>query len=142
IISSGRLVNDGMGIFVAKKLLKQMIAHGQHIQEARVLIMGLTFKENCPDIRNTKVVDIYYELKDFGIQVDVYDPWAAAQTVEEEYGITLLTGLEGRHYDGIIVAVAHQQFFTLDIDSLKREPTSVVFDIKSVFAKDLVDIRL
>lgn len=142
IISSGRLVNDGMGVFVAKKLLKRMITNGQHIQQARVLIMGLTFKENCPDTRNTKVVDIYYELNDFGIQVDVYDPWASAQAVEDEYGISLLPTLKGQTYDGIIVAVAHRQFMTLDINALKRESSSIVFDIKSVFDKSLVDIRL
>ncbi len=142
VISSGRLVNDGMGVFVAKKLLKRMITNGQHIQQARVLIMGLTFKENCPDTRNTKVVDIYHELNDFGIQVDVYDPWASAQAVEDEYGISLLPTLDGQAYDGIVIAVAHRQFVTLDINALKREPSSIVFDIKSVFDKSLVDIRL
>lgn len=142
VISSGRLVNDGMGVFIAKKVLKQLIANGQPIQKSQILILGLTFKENCPDTRNTKVVDIYHELKDFGLQVDIYDPWASAQAAHDDYGISLLQTLAGHSYDGIIIAVAHRQFLALDIQSLKREPGSVVFDIKSIFERDLVDLRL
>ncbi|WP_020601218.1 nucleotide sugar dehydrogenase [Spirosoma panaciterrae] len=142
VIASGRLVNDGMGMFVAKKILKRLIANGLQIQSSRVLILGVTFKENCPDTRNTKVVDIYHELIDFGIGVDVYDPWASPQDVQEEYGIELADTIEGQQYDGIILAVAHRQFFELNIDGLKRDAKSIVFDVKSIFDKKLVDIRL
>ncbi|MCC5612860.1 nucleotide sugar dehydrogenase [Nostoc sp. CHAB 5834] len=142
VISSGRLVNDGMGMFVAKKVLKRLIANGLLIQESKVLILGFTFKENCPDSRNTKVADIYHELKDFGLQVDIHDPWASAPEVFAEHGIPLLTTLIGHRYDAIIVAVAHQQFFALDINALKKNQNSIVFDIKSILDKELVDIRL
>ncbi len=141
VISSGRLVNDGMGPFVAKKLLKSLISNGLILQSGRVLILGITFKENCPDIRNTKVVDVYHELKDFGIQVDVYDPWAMADEVYHEYKIELLDTLQGKVYDGIIVAVAHREFLEFSIDKLKRDSNSIVFDIKSIFDKNLVDLR-
>ncbi len=142
VISSGRLVNDGMGIFIAKKILKRLIANGLLIQKSRVLILGFTFKEDCPDIRNTKVIDIYRELKDFGIDVDVYDPWASAHEVQVEYDINLATELPIQKYDGIILAVAHKQFFELDIASLKKDDKSIVFDVKSIFDRSLVDIRL
>lgn len=142
VISSGRLVNDGMGVFIAKKALKRLIANGQYLQDARVLLLGLTFKENCPDTRNTKVIDIYSELTDFGLQVDVHDPWASPEAVKADYGIDLLPALNGHTYDCIIAAVAHDQFLTLDITTLKRLPQSIVFDIKSVFKKEFVDFRL
>lgn len=142
VISSGRIVNDGMGPFVAKKLLKALIANGQILQSSRVLILGVTFKENCPDIRNTKVVDVYRELRDFGLQVDIYDPWAVPDEVYHEYGVKLMDILEGKTYDGIILAVAHREFLTLEIDKHKRDRNSVVFDIKAIFDKDRVDLRL
>ncbi|GAB3693618.1 Vi polysaccharide biosynthesis UDP-N-acetylglucosamine C-6 dehydrogenase TviB [Spirosoma flavus] len=142
VISSGRLVNDRMGVFVAKKILKQLIANGVQIQQSNVLLLGFTFKENCPDTRNTKVIDIYHELKDFGIAVDVYDPWASACAVYEEYGIELLSEIGKNQYDGVIITVAHQQFFDLQIRNLKKNDKSIVFDIKSIFDRDLVDIRL
>jgi UDP-N-acetyl-D-galactosamine dehydrogenase len=142
VIASGRLVNDSMGVFVAKKILKKLIANGLQIQQSTVLILGLTFKENCPDIRNTKVVDIYYELTDFGINVDVHDPWASADEVKQEYGIELLNSLDTKKYDGIILAVAHKQFMTLDVKGLKKDDKSVLFDVKSIIDRNLVDIRL
>lgn len=142
VISSGRLVNDSMGIFVAKKILKKLIANGLALQTSRILLLGFTFKENCPDTRNTKVVDIYHELRDFGIAVDVYDPWANPQDVQHEYGVTLTPALTPHAYDGIVVGVAHQQFLTLDLSLLKKDEHSVVFDIKSIFDKNLVDMRL
>ncbi len=142
VIASGRLVNDSMGLFVAKKILKRLIANGLQIQASRILILGITFKENCPDTRNTKVTDIYDELTDFGIGVDVYDPWANAEAVKEEYGIDLLESLAHRQYDGIILAVAHKQFLTLDINGLKKDENSVLFDVKSVVDRRFVDIRL
>lgn len=142
VISSGRLVNDSMGTFVAKKVLKKLIANGLQLQTSNILILGFTFKENCPDIRNTKVVDIYRELQDFGIEVDVYDPWANADDVQEEYGVVLTPSIAQRTYDGIVVAVAHQQFLALDLSLLKKDNYSVVFDIKSIFDKKMVNMRL
>lgn len=142
VIASGRLVNDSMGVFVAKKVLKRLIANGLQIQLSRVLILGITFKENCPDTRNTKVVDIYYELTDFGISVDVYDPWADTEEVQATHGISLLTDLGTQTYDGIILAVAHQQFLNLDINGLKKDDKSILFDVKSIIDRSLVDIRL
>ncbi|TAG24534.1 MAG: nucleotide sugar dehydrogenase [Cytophagia bacterium] len=142
VISSGRLVNDSMGPFVAKKVLKKLIANGLLLQTCRVLILGITFKENCPDTRNTKVVDIFSELKDFGLQVDIYDPWADPLTVEHEYGISMATSFHPQGYDAIIVAVAHHQFLNLVPSDLKRDTHSIVFDLKSVFDKEMVDMRL
>jgi len=141
VISSGRLINDGMGSFIAKKLMKAMIARGLLLQTSRILILGITFKENCPDIRNTKVVDVYRELRDFGLAVDVYDPWAAPEQVQHEYGVPLLENLDGRRYDGIIVAVAHREFLDLPIGNYRKDDTSVIFDIKSIYDKSQVDLR-
>lgn len=142
VILSGRSINDGMGQFIAKKILKRLIGNGLNMQQCRILILGLTFKENCPDIRNTKVIDVYRELQEFGLTVDVHDPWACATEVENEYGIVLQQTLIPRQYDGIIISVAHQQFLTLDIAALKRQENSIVFDVKSIFGKEQVDIRL
>ncbi|WP_394993597.1 nucleotide sugar dehydrogenase [Emticicia sp.] len=142
VISSGRLVNDAMGGFVAKKILKKLIANGLQLQSCRILILGVTFKENCPDIRNTKVMDIYHELIDFGLEVEVCDPWANPLEVHDEFDIQLIDTLNLKTYDGIIVAVAHNQFLSLDLKSLKKDIHSVVFDIKSIFDKKMVDIRL
>lgn len=141
VISSGRLVNDAMGAFIAKKLMKAMIARGLNLQKGRILILGITFKENCPDIRNTKVVDVYRELQDFGLSVDVYDPWANAEEVQREYGVKLTESIEGKQYDGIILAVAHREFFSLPIEDYRKDETSVIFDIKSIYDKDRVDLR-
>ncbi len=141
VISSGRLVNDGMGAFVAKKLIKAMIARGVTLQSSRVLILGVTFKENCPDIRNTKVVDVYRELRDFGLPVDVYDPWAIAEEVQHEYGLTLTENIDEGRYDGIILAVAHREFFSLPIENYRKDETSIIFDTKSIFDRKLVDLR-
>jgi len=142
VISSGRLVNDGMGAFVAKKLLKRLIANGLNLQSCRILILGITFKENCPDIRNTKVVDIYQELQDFGMEVNVHDPWAQPSEVEHEYGISVLSSPYEYTYDAIVVAVAHTQFLTIDLSRLKKDSSAIVFDLKSIFDKNLVDLRL
>lgn len=142
VILSGRVINDGMGMFVAKKLIKRLIANGIQIQSSKVLILGFTFKENCPDTRNTKVIDIYNELRDFGIIVDVHDPWASVKDVKREYGIELIKEISNNQYDGIILAVAHKQFLALDSDILKKNEKSVVFDVKSILDKKLVDIRL
>jgi UDP-N-acetyl-D-glucosamine/UDP-N-acetyl-D-galactosamine dehydrogenase len=142
VIASGRLVNDQMGAFVAKKLLKRLIASNLILQLSRVLILGITFKENCPDTRNTKIIDIYNELVDFGLEVDVHDPWASPKQVQEEFGITLVEDPAARKYDGIIVAVAHDQFRTLPVSEYKKTSASVIFDIKSIYERSLVDLRL
>lgn len=145
VISSGRRVNDQMGQFVAEKVVKLMIDKEQCIKKSKVLVLGITFKENCPDIRNTKVVDVVNALKDFGCKVDVCDPWANTEEVKEEFGIDLLTKtnqLLGSHYDAIIQAVAHHEFRELDIKALKNGYGTVVYDIKAEWNKELVDGRL
>ncbi len=142
VILSGRTVNNEMGRFVAQKTVKLMIRRGIKVVDSRVLILGLTFKENCPDTRNTKVVDVIDELKDFGIKVDVYDPYALREEVREEYGITLLETLpDVKQYDAIILTVAHDAFKKIDFSFTLTRPT-VLFDVKSVLDKSLVDGRL
>jgi UDP-N-acetyl-D-galactosamine dehydrogenase len=140
VILSGRRVNDNMGIFVANKLVKLLINKGQKIAGAKTLMLGITFKENCPDIRNSRVVDIYKELVDFGMEVDVYDPWANAAEVKHEHGIDLVTKLASS-YQAIVLTVAHTEFLDLPFASLKAE-NGVIFDIKSILSKDLADARL
>ncbi|MFM1770991.1 MAG: hypothetical protein RLZZ71_133 [Bacteroidota bacterium] len=141
VILSGRRVNDGMGAFVANKMIKLMIAKGLAIKNARVLIMGITFKENCPDIRNTKIVDIRKELIEFGCSVDVIDPWANTDEVFEEYGFHLLneSKLELNSYSGIVLGVAHESFRHLKL--VKNESTAI-YDVKGMLEANLVDGKL
>jgi len=141
VILSGRQVNDNMGVFIANKLVKLLIKNKVQVSGSRVLILGVTFKENCPDVRNTKVVDIVRELKDFGAEVDVYDPEADEQILLTVHEQALIHNLEDT-YDGIIVAVAHDVFKTIDINSLKKTDNSVVYDIKSLFNREDVTARL
>ena len=140
VILSGRRVNDNMGLFVANKLVKLLIQKGKKIGGAKTLMLGITFKENCPDIRNSRVVDIYRELTDFGMEVDVYDPWANKAEVKKEHGIDLVSEL-ATTYDAIVLTVAHQEFLNLPFASLKAE-NGLIFDIKSVLDRTLVDARL
>ncbi|MGM9512487.1 nucleotide sugar dehydrogenase [Larkinella sp. GY13] len=140
VILSGRRINDNMGVFVASKLVKLMIRKGHTINGSRVLLLGITFKENCPDIRNSRVIDIYRELVEYGIQVEVHDPWANADEVEKEYGFRLISQPDGR-YDGIVMAVAHEPFRELDYPALQNEKT-VIYDLKGLLEKDKVDSRL
>ncbi len=140
VILSGRRVNDNMGLFVANKLVKLLIQKGKKIGGAKTLMLGITFKENCPDIRNSRVVDIYRELTDFGMEVDVYDPWANKAEVKKEHGIDLVSEL-ATTYDAIVLTVAHQEFLNLPFASLKAE-NGIIFDIKSVLDRALVDARL
>ena len=140
VILSGRRVNDNMGIFVANKLVKLLINKGQKIAGAKTLMLGITFKENCPDIRNSRVVDIYKELVDFGMDVDVYDPWANAAEEKHEHGIELVSKLADK-YQAIVLTVAHNEFLDLPFAALKAE-NGVIFDIKSILSKDLADARL
>jgi UDP-N-acetyl-D-galactosamine dehydrogenase len=141
IILAGRRLNDSMGFRVAGEVVKLMIKKGHRIEGSRVLMMGITFKENCPDIRNSRVIDVIDELKSFGCKVDVYDPWADAKEVKHEYGIDLLPSINSKDYDGVVVAVAHNEFKEMDISSL-RNGTGVLFDIKAIVDKKLVDGRL
>jgi UDP-N-acetyl-D-galactosamine dehydrogenase len=141
VILSGRRVNDYMGMFVANKVIKMMITKGHTIKNAEVLILGVTFKENCPDIRNTRVVDIYHEFKQFGCAVDVYDPWADQAEVQHEYGISILNDKPKRKYHAIILAVAHDEFRELDLASLKSAGC-IVYDTKAFIERSNTDGRL
>lgn len=142
VILSGRRVNDNMGAFVADKVVKLMIRKDHKIKGAKALIMGLTFKENCPDVRNTRVVDIYHELASFGLDVDIYDPWANADEVIAAYGLTCHSELpEESLYDAIIIAVAHDKFLTIDFNKIKNN-NGVIFDTKACLDRALVDARL
>lgn len=145
VILSGRRVNDNMGVFVANKVVKLMIKKGHTISGSRVLILGITFKENCPDIRNSQVIDIYDELKQFSIQADIYDPHASYDQVKDQHGIELVgaeafTGARGA-YNAIILAVAHSQFSDIDLTNI-ISPSTVVFDTKAILNRDIVDSRL
>lgn len=141
VILSGRRVNDNMGHFVANKVIKMMIHKGIRINGSKVLLLGFTFKENCPDIRNTRVIDIYREFGEFGVNTTLYDPWADPEEVRHEYGVELLSTLPEERYDGIVLAVSHDQFADLDLAKLKK-PENVVFDIKSFLDPAMVDARL
>lgn len=141
VILSGRRVNDNMGMFVANKLVKLLIAKNYVISKSRVLVLGITFKEDCPDIRNSKVIDIVKELEQFKINVDVFDPHADKHEVEEEYGIKLLDGIY-KTYDGIVLAVSHQEFLKIELEKLKSHSTSVIFDTKAFLDRSLIDARL
>ncbi|MCX2485225.1 nucleotide sugar dehydrogenase [Pedobacter sp. MR2016-24] len=141
VILSGRNVNENMGIFVANKVVKMMIAREDKVKGDKVLILGFAFKENCPDIRNTRVIDIYKELEQFGISADVYDPWANAEEVMQEYGIELETVLLQKEYKAIVLAVAHRQFLEIDYAAY-RNNGALIFDTKSFIDRNLADARL
>jgi UDP-N-acetyl-D-glucosamine/UDP-N-acetyl-D-galactosamine dehydrogenase len=142
VILSGRHVNNSIAPFIANKVLKLMIKKVHTINGANVLILGITFKENCPDIRNTKVVDIYRELSDFGLNVDIYDPWAIAEEVKDEYGVEIVKSLnEDKKYDAILLAVAHDEFNEFDFEKYYTAG-AVVFDAKAVVDRRWVDGRL
>jgi UDP-N-acetyl-D-galactosamine dehydrogenase len=145
IILAGRRLNDNMGIFVANKVVKLMIQNGHTIKGSRVLVLGITFKENCPDIRNSRVIDVVNELKEFGIDLDVTDPWADNEEVKKEYGFELKNDYNLKEYDAVILAVAHKEFKELEpkIKDIKlKNHNLVVYDIKGFFDKNIVDGRL
>ena len=141
VILSGRRVNDNMGVFVANKFIKLLIAKNHVISKINALVLGITFKEDCPDIRNSKVVDIVKELEQYKINVDVYDPHADKNEVAEEYGIKLLDKIN-KTYDGIILAVSHHEFRKLDFGKFKSSNSSVIFDTKAFLDRSLIDSRL
>ena len=140
IILAGRRMNDGMGAWIASQIVKLMIKKDIPINKSKVLVLGITFKENCPDIRNTKVVDVVNELRQFGCNVDIYDPWADSLDVKKEYNETLITEPNISNYNTIVLAVAHNDFKTIDFT--KRSKISVLYDIKSLLPLNVVDGRL
>jgi UDP-N-acetyl-D-galactosamine dehydrogenase len=144
IILAGRRLNDGMGAYVASQLVKAMLKKRIHVEGARVLVMGLTFKENCPDLRNTRIVDIIAELKDYGAVVDVYDPWVDKTEAQTEYGITPIEEPEPSAYDAIVVAVAHRQFADMGAEQIRAlaKPEHVLYDLKYILPAEASDLRL
>ncbi len=147
IILAGRRLNDSMGEYVVTQLVKTMIKKRIQVEGAKVLILGLSFKENCPDVRNTKVIDIVHELKEYNIDVDVYDPWVDAEEAQQEYGISPINdsaNLESNSYDGIILAVAHNQFVEMGVEQIRAlgKLNHVLYDLKYLFNSELSDIRL
>ncbi|WP_200813192.1 Vi polysaccharide biosynthesis UDP-N-acetylglucosamine C-6 dehydrogenase TviB [Thalassococcus halodurans] len=144
VILAGRRINDGMGTYVAGQLVKAMLKRRIQVEGARVLVLGLTFKEDCPDIRNTRVVDVIRELQDYGIQVDVHDPWANADEARHEYELDLVQPPQAGGYDGIILAVAHDQFKALGADIMRGlgKADHVLYDLKNVLEKQESDLRL
>lgn len=140
IILAGRRINDSMGLYAANQVVKLMIKKGHKIDGAKVLLLGITFKENCPDIRNSRVIDVHQELTQFGINVETYDPWASKQEVAHEYGLELIDAPSGQ-YDAVILAVSHNEFKTLDLSNLMAQ-NSVIYDIKALWDRNTVDGRL
>ncbi len=144
IILAGRRLNDGMGSFVAGQLVKALLKKRIHVQGSRVLIMGLAFKENCPDIRNTRVIDIIDELREFGVLVDVHDPWVDAAEAQHEYGVVITEEPENDAYDGILLAVAHQEFADMGVTGIRAlgRNQHVLYDLKYVLPRSQTDLRL
>ncbi|MBQ9786888.1 MAG: nucleotide sugar dehydrogenase [Lentisphaeria bacterium] len=144
VILAGRRINDEMGKYAATEIVKMMIKKGLTVLDAKILQLGITFKENCPDCRNSRAVDVVQNLQEFGCQVDIFDPWAAKEDIEKEYGLSAFSRVEeldGKKYDVIVLTVAHREFMSLDLKKLRQEK-SIVFDIKSVLPRDEVDARL
>jgi UDP-N-acetyl-D-galactosamine dehydrogenase len=130
IILSGRRINDSMGAFVADEVIKALIASGNAVKNAKVLVLGITFKENCPDIRNTGVVGVIGRLNDFGLTTTIYDPWANHDEVKHEYDLEVLNEVPKDNFEAIILAVAHNKFKKIDLDTLKSSKDSIVYDVK------------
>ncbi len=141
IILAGRRMNDGMGEYVASETVKLMLKKGIQVLKSHVLIMGFTFKENCPDVRNTKVIDIYNSLKEYSVDITVYDPWANPSIAKREYGIDIVNELPQRKFDTIVLAVAHEAFLGVNIQKLCLD-NHVIFDVKGILDKNIIDGRL
>jgi len=141
IILSGRRMNDSMGSYIASEVVKLMVAKEIPVKGAKILLLGITFKENCPDIRNTKAIDLYNELRAYHTDIHIYDPWANAVEVNDEFGVELKDSLENEKYDTIILAVAHKEFLKLDLQNM-RNKNSLIYDIKGVLSKAIIDKRL
>ena len=144
MILAGRRINDGMGEYVSEQLIKAMLKKRLHVNESRVLIMGFAFKENCPDLRNTRVIDIVHELESYGVRVDIYDPWVSSDEAYSEYGVTLVSKPEVGVYNGVVLAVAHSEFKALGDTAIRSFgcENSVLYDLKYVLPRESVDIRL
>lgn len=143
IILAGRRMNDGMGAYVADQTIKLMLKKGIQVLCSNIIIMGFTFKENCPDVRNTRVIDIYRSLKEYNVNITVYDPWANPEIVKREYGIDIVDQLPSDKFDAAIVAVAHRQFREMEIDfDTLLNANHVIFDVKAILPRELVDGRL
>lgn len=141
IILAGRRMNDGMGEYVANQVVKLMLKKGIQVLNSNILILGFTFKENCPDVRNTKVIDIYNALKEYNVNLVVYDPWANPSIVKREYDIEVMNDLPKEKFDAVVMAVAHKEFVNLDVQQLTDEK-KVIYDVKWMMDKKLVDGRL
>ena len=143
IILAGRRMNDGMGAYVADRTVKLMLKKGIQVLGSKIIIMGFTFKENCPDVRNTRVIDIYHALQEYNADITVYDPWASPERVKQEYGIDIVNELPKNKYNAAIIAVAHRQFreMEIDFDSL-LENNHIILDVKGIMPRELVDGRL
>lgn len=143
IMFAARRLNDGMGAYVANQVVKCMNMKGIVVKNAKILILGVTFKENCPDIRNTKIVDIYHTLREYTNRITIYDPWADIDAVKHEYGIGITNALpDGEKYDAVILAVAHKEFESMDFRSLRFSQESVVYDVKGILPREIIDGRL
>jgi UDP-N-acetyl-D-galactosamine dehydrogenase len=144
IILSGRRLNDAMGVYIVSQLIKLMTRRRIQVDSAKVLVMGLAFKENCPDIRNTRVIDVVNELKNYNCTVDVYDPCVYAEDARREYGINLIPELQANQYDAIILAVAHSEFKQMNVSKIRSlgKENHVLYDLKYVFRPNDSDIRL
>ncbi len=142
IILAGRRLNDRMSAYVASMVIKEMIKKEHRISDSKILVLGLTFKENCPDIRNSKVINLIREFQEFGCDIDVYDPWADREEVKKAHNLDLLPRINGDKYDAIVLAVAHAEFDNLDYPSLRNGSKAVIYDIKGVLPKELIDCRL
>lgn len=144
IILAGRRLNDGMGAYISSQLAKLMIRNGLQVKNARILLMGLSFKENCPDIRNTKIVDVVGELRDFGCNIDIYDPWVLPNEALSEYGFSLITELVSNSYDAIVILVGHDLFKEMGSEKIHSlgKNRHVLFDVKSILPRGSADLRL
>ena len=141
IMHTSRRLNDGMGAYVANQTIKCMNKKGVMVKNAKILILGITFKENCPDIRNTKVVDIYHTLREYTPNITVYDPWANAEHVFQEYGVSVTSEVPNAPFDALILAVAHKEFLDMDVKSFVKDG-GIIYDVKGILSRDIIDGRL
>lgn len=141
IILAGRRLNDSMGEYVASQVIKLMIKKGITINGAEILLLGVTFKENCPDVRNTRIVDVIHALEDYAVKVTTYDPWANPEEVHHEYGLKTTQTLPAKQFDAVVLGVAHKEFLTLDLNTCKKSK-AIVYDVKGILKDELIDGRL
>ncbi|MEL7082786.1 MAG: UDP binding domain-containing protein, partial [Pseudomonadota bacterium] len=144
VILAGRRINDHMGVHVAQTLIKSMLARGAQVKDARVLVLGFTFKENCADTRNTRVADIVSELEDYSVQVDVHDPWVAPHVLKGNHDLSVVDAPDPGTYDAVIVAVGHRQFREMGVEKVRGfgKEGAVLYDIKGIFGREGSDLRL